>query len=277
MAILRSERRIVTVLALRQSTTDGRPGVRREFNMRSAEVTVGRSESCREESFFGLTNTLVSRRHGCFSRSKDGWFYRDFNSANGSWWNGSRVRGDVGPVRVGDEFAFGEMAFAWVIVESSAAVLPRHRDTDATAKSLDELQLSELCLQVLLGHDGPASAEVAVASADGRVLVSLPARANRARELLARLAQAAALRSENAGAAAGWVSRQELVDAMGWRDSPKGFNSCLRQVQTNLGRCKALEGVASRLIEAENRSTRTYYRLAVPAILQHSTAPPTGR
>lgn len=74
-------------LILEELRSEGKTEIGR---LQEGEIVVGR------EPTEGITinNGAISRNHGVFARIREHWFYKDLESTNGSWHNGSKLRGN---------------------------------------------------------------------------------------------------------------------------------------------------------------------------------------
>jgi len=80
-------------------------GMRHEFKLRAAEVTIGRAEDC---SLQLPDDAELSRRHCCVKRQgQSAYVLMDANSRNGTFLNGGRLTAEPAALTDGDEISIG--------------------------------------------------------------------------------------------------------------------------------------------------------------------------
>ncbi len=91
-------------LILEELRPDGKVEIGR---LDEGEVVVGREPS----EGIAINNGAISRNHGVFARIREHWFYKDLGSTNGSWHNGSQLRGNQWRlIRTGDIIQMADTA-----------------------------------------------------------------------------------------------------------------------------------------------------------------------
>ncbi|MFM1849139.1 MAG: hypothetical protein RL417_2613 [Pseudomonadota bacterium] len=77
----------MAALVLEELRTEGKVELGR---LEEGEVVVGREPA----EGIAIDNGAISRNHGVFARIRDHWFYKDLGSTNGSWHNGTQLKGN---------------------------------------------------------------------------------------------------------------------------------------------------------------------------------------
>src|SRR5262245_6644681 len=113
-------------------------GQRWSFNK---PVRVGRSNSA--DLILTCATNSISRKHAMLWPGSEGWWLKDLDSRNGTFWNGRRVENEqVGPLQQSDIIQFGTIALRIESVDSLASTASTF-ESGASALDFGTVQIGE--------------------------------------------------------------------------------------------------------------------------------------